>query len=407
VVRARKFGDPNWYTQAVLDAGAPVNYRWSPVEGEAQYEAEVAYKSGERLGPWLNLGTATTTPFMLGGVTTDYIAGFVQDYSEDNDANGTTPPAAAGVTVTGVNFTDGGGQAIVSFNFSASTDPAAASNIDGYRVGILARTSSAGYTYNPADDRDIRWDIAPPDLKTVRFGGVAVDQYITAIVLPFRNVRSSTNPETIIYGPPAQSSPTSPYRQAASPNFTGRIDGATAASIKQGAARANVAITDDNTIATGRVLQDSILEGAINDANWSVDTSGVQLGLNDLYQSNPVSVTSTGERLVVRLIMNYDVELMDPMAGEVVNFTVRLWAEQASGGTDYYSDTFTITEVWNASDGVGLKRFGQKVCAIEGTFEGLPTGAFNVGFRIQSNATCGLWTRSPRYVHGSDMRAQT
>ena len=92
---------------------------------------------------------------------------------------------------------------------------------------------------------------------------------------------------------------------------------------------------------------------------------------------------------------------------EVITADARAWAERVSNGADYYSDTFTIREIWHASAGTGSKYVGQKVAALEATFDGLPSGLFNVGYRVDTNSTCGVVLRGPRYTHGDDKRAAT
>ena len=375
------------------------------VAGGTSYYGAVSYMVGDIQGERLILGPVTTPGVTLGGVDIDLVIQQYMDYSEENDNNALTPPAATSVTVTGIKFNDASGAAIVSWAFTRSTDPAAANNIDGYRVGLMARTSPLGYPYNPADDNNIRWTNVTPDITSVAFPSVAVDLNCTAIVIPYRNVRTAVNAETIIYGPPAQSSSTTPYKQADAGNFKGEIDGASAVSVRVGSGKANVAIDDDNNISTGRVLTGSILEGAINEADWVVDPAGIGLGLNDIYGYNVCPVESTGNRMVIKFILPYRIEVLDPDPGDECYFTINLWAERQSNGADYYSDTFTVSDVWTASAATGLKYFGTRAVMIEATFDGLPAGPYKVGWVGETNSTCGVFIASPRYVNGDDKRA--
>jgi hypothetical protein len=405
LIEYRKAGDTAWINRGKFEASAPVKHVISPVDGAADYDARVAYQSGIRVGDWLNLTTVTTPAVTLGGVDIDLVIQQYMDYSEENDNNALPPPAATSVTVTGIKFNDASGAAIVSWDFTRSTDPAAANNIDGYRVGLMARTSPLGYPYNPADDNNIRWTNVTPDITSVAFPSVAVDLNCTAIVIPYRNVRTAVSAETIIYGPPAQSSSTTPYKQADAGNFKGEIDGASAVSVRVGSGKANVAIDDDNNISTGRVLTGSILEGAINEADWVVDPAGIGLGLNDIYGYNVCPVESTGNRMVIKFILPYRIEVLDPDPGDECYFTINLWAERQSNGADYYSDTFTVSDVWTASAATGLKYFGTRAVMIEATFDGLPAGPYKVGWVGETNSTCGVFIASPRYVNGDDKRA--
>lgn len=377
----------DWIAHGKFDATRPVKAFISPVDGSANYGARVAYVSGDRVGPWLMLGSVGTDGFTIGGVDTDIIIDAVEDFNLDNNGNGTTPPAASGVTVTGINYSDASGKAIVSWSYTLSSDPGAPNNIDRFLVGVMARSSSAGYSYNPADDNNIWWQEATADHRSVAFN-VPVDQYVTAIVIPVRQVRSSVDADGVIRGPAAQSSSTTPFRQASAPNFTGRIDGDTAEDVRIGSSRARVAITETNHIAATRVLTGSIADDALNQVDWVPQGFTISFSTSETQTITYVGVQSTGTRLIEQLILDYQMSTIDPDPGDEVYFNVRLLAKRTATGTEYFSDTITLSEVWHAAAATGVKSFSRKTVMLEAAFDGLPAGAFTAGWQISTNATC-------------------
>lgn len=64
LIEYRKLGDTDWLSLGKLEASAPIKRVISPLEGGVPYDARVAYQSGNRIGPWLDLDQVST-PFTL------------------------------------------------------------------------------------------------------------------------------------------------------------------------------------------------------------------------------------------------------------------------------------------------------------------------------------------------------
>lgn len=336
----------------------------------------------------------------------DDIADDLIDFSDDNDFNGTTPTAATNVVVSGQNFTDSTGQAFVDWDYTLSTATDAPNNIDGYLVGLMARTSSAGYTYSPSDGALIRWQTIPADQTYARFDSVAVDLYCTAIVIPYRQVHSSVDPDNIIRGPAAQSSSTTPYRQAGSPNFLGRLDGYTVQDVAEGSRRANITLTSGGYVGTGRVLTGSVATDAINAADWVSQGALITFSTGDTFGAEILTMYVSGSHLTSQFIFDHQINIMDPSTGEEPSFTVTLTARNLAGGT-YYSGAFTVSDVWNTTGASGLKFFPRDSIGLEYIFEGLPAGTYVLGYQITTNSRCGMYSRAYRYMRGEDNRAKS
>jgi len=341
----------------------------------------------------------------IGGITVDDIANAVANFDADNDGNATTPTAATSVTVSGVNYSDASGKTNVGWSYTHSTTAGAANNIDGFLAGLMQRASSAGYPYNPADDGIIRWQIVQPHIRSASFGGTPVDQYCTAIVIPFRNVRADVAASGILKATPAQSSSSTPYRQASSPNFTGTLDGETAANVRGGAQLALVAIDNSGNVATAKVLAGSVAANAISQVDWVAQGFTITLGASETQGITYLGVTSRGKRLLVQMIMDYQVDVSNPNDGDAFAPTVKIMVQRVSTGAKDYSGTATLREVWNAPSASGSKNFGRKTLALEASFDALATGAFNVGWEIQTPSNCGGTFQGYRYIRAEEMGA--
>lgn len=338
----------------------------------------------------------------------DDLADDLIDFSDDNDFNATTPPAVTGVTVTGQNFTDSSGLTTVTWSFTRDTDPEAASNIDGFLVGLMARTSSAGYTYSPSDNASIRWQTVPADQLYAQFPGTAVDLYATAMVFPFRQVHSTIDADNVIRGPVAQSSSSTPYRQASSPNFTGLINSVTAAAVADGASRALVGLTSGGNVGSGKVLTGSVATDAINSTVFVPQGALITFATSDSAGATIISgFQKIGVSLRTRFIFDQQIQIMDPNTGDQATITVKMTATNLSSGTTYTSGTFTVTQVWNTSSASGLKSFPRDSIGLEWTFDSLPSGFYDIGYEVTTDSRAGLRMDAYRYQSAEDNRAKT
>lgn len=555
LIEYRKAGDTDWIKQGKFEASEPIKHIIAPVDGEADYQARIAYQSGDRLGDWLVLGTATTpaadwsnyiesandrnplipdtpggmstpqvvrtldsgnvtvrctftftaspdpadknsvdffelgvfasddddfhtmgtssdevwtivtgdlpssshptiflddrapnkyytfgvravrkvhsdisatgwvksairqlgTPFRpaaahnytgnIGGVSASEIAEAAENFNQDNDRNALTPPAATSVGLSSVTYPDSTAALTVTWAYTHSTNPAAANNIDGFLVGLRLRTSSAGYSYNSSDDGLIRWESVEANLRTVTVEGKPANYYYTAIVIPYRRVDLDVAATGIIKATAAQSSPSTPHQPAPAPNFTGKLDGETATNVKTWSGYANAGLNGDGTVKNAKVLTGSILDGAINEADWVSQGATITLGTNDGVQTTYLTADHAGERLIVQFILDYQITMSNPDPDDEATFTVQTYVQRIAGGAITYSDEMTLGEVWTGAVAVGSKKFGRRTVALEYAFDGLTAGAYNVGYQIATNATCGVTCRAYRYLRADDKRA--
>lgn len=408
LIEYRLDSEPDWLTLPKSDASSPVRVSIAPVDGGASYRARLCYQSGSRVGDWLELGPTTAPDFLIGGLTLDQVADTLIDFNDDNDGNGLTPPAVTSVSLTGRNFTDGSGETTGTWSYTVSSDPAAANNIDGYLAGLMIRPSSAGYTYNPADNALIRWQTVPADQPYAKWGGTPVDQYCTLIVIPIRNVRSSVESDNVVRGPAAQSSSTTPFRQATAPRFDGYIDSVTTAAVADGTGRALVGLTPGGNVGTGKVLTGSVATDAINSTVFVPQGALITFGTSDAAGATIISgFSKIGVSLRTRFIFDQQIQIMDPNTGDQASITVKMTAKNLSSGITYTSGTFTVTQVWNTSSASGLKSFPRDSIGLEWTFDSLPSGFYDIGYEVTTDSRAGLRMDAYRYESAEDNRAKT
>lgn len=349
----------------------------------------------------------------IGGVEAPDIADAAENVNADNDGNGLTPDAPTSVSVASTTYPDSTAAVGVSFTFTESSDPAHKNSIDGYYVGLRIGDTSAGYTYNSADNNTIRWQYLRPGVKRANWNGMPSAKWYTGIVIPYRKVRTNIEVDGEVLGNVGQSSSTTPHRPSSVVNFTGSIDSETATNIKTWAGYANTGLNSDGTIKAGKVDDPSALvAGIINEADWEAQAGTISLAASDSEASTFLTVESTGTRLRVEFILDYQITCTDPDEGDEFELHVELWAERVSNGADYFSSdvgelggVFTLSEVWNQANDTGNKSFSRSLAAFRHDFDGLPTGDFNIGYRITTPSTNGAVCRAYRYIRADDMRA--
>lgn len=352
----------------------------------------------------------------INGTTAPTITTAVDNFNADNDGNATQPSAPTSVTVSSTTYPDSTASVGVSWTFTESSDPSAANSIDGYFVGLRVNSTSGGYTYNAADDYTIRWQTIKPlgtGTKRANWNGLPANYYYTGIVIPFRYVRSDVNPANIVLGTPGQSSAVTPHRPSSTVNFTGKIASEDASNVTLWAGYANNGLNADGTIRAGRIDDPSaLIAGIINEADWAAQAGTITLGTSDGFDSTYLTVESTGTRLRVEFLLDFQVEVTDPSEGDEFEFYVELWAERVSTGTDYRSSdagelggVFSVSEVWTPATASGSKTFSRGRAAFRHDFDGLPTGDFNIGYRLTTDANTAVNFRAYRYLRAEDLRA--
>lgn len=121
---------------------------------------------------------------------------------------------------------------------------------------------------------------------------------------------------------------------------------------------------------------------------------------------------STGSRLRVEFLLDFQVEVADPNEGDEFSFNVELYVDPVGAGSNVYSSdagelggNFVVTEVWTPATASGARKFARGRAAFRHDFEGLATGDFNIGYRLTTDANTGANFRAYRYLRAEDMRA--
>lgn len=269
----RKLSDADWLTLGKAEASAPVKHTVSGLEGGAQYEARVAYQSGNRIGDWLVLAPVTTFNFDLVDVTE-----IVTNFNDRNDQNGSpvVVPTIAGDGTAIDHTINANGTADLSFEWAwAGTE----ADIDGFEVMLYSNPSSSAHVPGSAPQSEVVW-IVPADKRAMIIRGVLPTSYYTWAVRAFRVVDPNIDADQRMHSAwvkPALAAE-NPYRPASNVAFagdiTGTISGTSAASVATAVGNFNA--RNDRNSAT---VVDPVPPGGgaaidhTNNANGSVDIS--------------------------------------------------------------------------------------------------------------------------------------
>lgn len=174
----------------------------------------------------------------LGGIDLDALENFIND----NDGNGLTPPAATSISLSSTMALDGSAALTAGWSYTTSSDPAAANNIDGFLVGFYPQATSASWTYTGSGSTAMEWRVVESHIRTLTILGQPVEKYYWIVVIPYRRVRTDVDASGVITGAPAQTAAGSGHRPAATPNYLGSVNGYLASYISSAAYN----VTNDN-----------------------------------------------------------------------------------------------------------------------------------------------------------------
>lgn len=164
----------------------------------------------------------------INGTNASTVATAATNFNSRNDRIAT---AVVAPTVTG-----GGSAVDHTINTDGSSDisfewvwSGTESEIDGFEIAIVARTSSSTHTVSGVNSIETRYFV-PPNVRSYFLNGVATNLYYTFAVRAYRIVDNdidSSNIKTSTWAQPSSGDSENPYRPSANVAFTGDISGTT------------------------------------------------------------------------------------------------------------------------------------------------------------------------------------
>lgn len=345
----------------------------------------------------------------LGGTLASLIAAATSNFNLDNDGNGLVPPAPTAVTIGATLYPDGTCSLPVQWSYTTSTGVGDANNIDGFLVGLYPKSSPAAWTYTGgALDNVIHWVWVNANVRNFNFTAKPVQFSYWGVVFAYRRVRSDISADRIILSPVGQTTPGAPMNPASSPNFTGTISGQTASLVVIGSNRANAAIDGSNNIAANKVLQASIIAGALNESDYVSQGAVVAYGAGDVTTMGMIStvtVDSSG-RLVCRFVPTFYLTKTGPVQGTTYSLDMEIILTPVGLSTVLYaSPKYTVKERWDSPTVGTFQALEQRTGVIEHYFSGVAAGNYGVGYRVSLPATNGATMPAYRYMNARAPRA--
>lgn len=340
----------------------------------------------------------------IGGTSAASIASAVANFNADNDRNTTTPPAAAGVSITSNLNTDGSADLTIQWTYTNSLVQTAANNIDGFIVGLYP--GSGNITYNPAThDAQMMWQ--PPvtaDVRKISVPAVACDRSYTAVIIAYRRVNGDVNSTGNIRSAAAQNA--TAFLPSAAPAYSGNVGGQSATNVANATSRGLVALNADGTVATGKVLTGSIDPNAINLASYiseGASTALLEQTGGDIYEvfksASQITLQAGNTQLVGMLILPFELTKNNPVNNARYTMEVQILLKDVTLNTILTSAQATIIEEsWQSANGSGANSLTRGTLTLIETFNGLIVGRnYQMGMRATVTSSNGAWMRGPRW----------
>lgn len=371
----------------------------SPITGPA---AQTTAGSGHRPTATVNYTGS------LSGVLASLVASATSNFNADNDGNAGVPSAATGLSISSFQYPDSTSALTVSWTFSNSTTAGDPNNIDGFLVGLYAKSSSASWTYAGGTvDNVIDWVWVNANVRAFVWTGKPVNQYYWGIVIPYRRVRSDINVNRLIVATAAQTAAGAGHRPAASPLFTGNIDFLAASLVAIGSNRAGNAIDASNNIAANKVLQASIIAGAISETDYASQSGMFGLATSDSTTQIMIAnaVVGSDGRLLCRFVPAFRITKTGPVQGATYQLDLEIVLTNAGGTVLYASNKYSVKERWDSPTVATLQTMEQRLGVVEHYFSGIPAGTYNVGWRASTPASNSAEMPAYRYLTARAPRA--
>lgn len=387
LIQYREDGESDWLTLPPADAGTPVDLYIAGLAGGTAYEVRIAYKSDERLGPWLTLGPVTTATF-------DLVADFDDlntDFYAQNNWDASTPTAAA--------FKTGGDGLDHSLNDDGSADitlewtyGGSEGNIDGFEVLVYSSTTGTTRTVASVVDAALVTRV-PPNRRAFMLLGVPRNLHYTTAIRSFRIVAAEVDANRVKYS--AWVKPTysgeDPYQPSSNIEFDGDLIG----DIDGKPVSVVAAVVDESTgnIASGKVVTDSIVDGAINLAGYAEGSGTYVLGYSDdagTYFLGSEQTCETGDEVEISLKCPYEIITQNPTQGTEyqITFNVVLYYTGGVGSptTEEFSRNVVMSDKWTPPSTTGTQSFGRRWVEVDEKITVPFPGDFSVGWRARTPA---------------------
>lgn len=377
-IQYRKTGATSWKMGGFPDASLPVEKLINSVEGGEEYEARIAYRSGNRFGGWLTLGPVTTPTFDLAADFADLQTDFNAQNNRNSDAISAATIATDGTAVD--HTIADNGSANLSFEWTWGGTEA---DIDGFEVLLYSATSSSAYTIgsNVPGELVVRM---PPNRRAMFVLGVPTNLYYTFAVRAYRVVDADLG--GVIYSSWVKPSITAenPYRPSASVAFAGNLSGTV-----NGVAASTISATVDvftGNIATGKVVETSIADGAINEAGYVQGGGTISLSTSDTFQEY-FSATEIdmvdGDTAILKMSLPYEIIASGASSGDEPSFAFNLilYSTDGSPTPEYFSDTITTSERYR-----GAAEFGKRTFEFEWRVTVDFDAPFALGWRVTTDS---------------------
>lgn len=282
-------------------------------------------------------------------------------------------------------------------------------------TGMSAPSTNPGipgtaYTFGSNTDREGR-DIVPAEAREFTWPSLAGGSSVTARVRAYRRVNASVDTSGLILSSWASASiePYNPYRAGAVYNRGGYSGG------KPAYILGDIVDIDTEGVNTDKVLTASIAAGAIGEGDWYEQGGTLAVGASGGTEQGMVTdLVVEGDRVVVDFVFAFEMDVTNPNHGDEFTFTVQCWAENQSTFTDYYSPdgttipAWTIRRTWDKPSASGGQDLKSLPVHMSFTFDNvLPAGTYDFGYKVVTNAGCGMTFLPNRYMRVQDLRAMT
>ncbi len=393
----KKTADSEWLTLGKAEASAPVNQTISSLDGSTQYEARVAYQSGNRVGDWLELDAVTTA------------ADQWNDFNAQNNRNADAIAAATILTNgTAVDHTT---------NLNASIDLSfewvwggTEGDIDGFEVMLYAGASSSAYTPGTSPALEHRL-VVPANVRAAFVRGIVSNLYYTWAVRAYRKVDADISASGVIVSAWAKPSiaAENPYLPSANVSFggnvTGTIDSTSAANVAAWSAYANAGLNADGTVKPDKVPAGGVQDAALIAAGYVEQGGTWALTSSDSALSPMITgMLMDGPRLQVYFQWFSSMAITDPVEGTEYSFTVRGYIRRVTADLYYYSPAQTVKFRWMEPNRTGTYYSPQDSRLLNFVFDGLANTTYDVGYWITTPSTNGLLGYAYRYLKAENRK---
>lgn len=341
----------------------------------------------------------------VNGVAASSVSAAVLNFNARNDRDGSAVNApTVSTSGTAVDHTKRVNASVdLSFQWSYS---ASIASIDWFEVMVRASTSGSAYTpgTTPTEEYIIR---IPASKWGIILQGFPPTLNYTFAVRAIRTVDPDIDPDREIVSAWVKATGTgeNPYKPETQTAYEGLIgdtlDGVPATTIA-----AAVDATTGN-ISNGKVVEDSILPGAINYADWVEQSTSIIFATSDSAQIGFArTFTLQGGRVVTTFDYSWEITVTNPVQGTAYYFDVTIERLVPSTVTVAWSSTtWRESVVWTGPTTTGSFVLGRRVSSRQVVEEVTPAGTWEYGWYMQTPSLNGLNITGRRYARVDEKHA--